>query len=190
MTIIYVTTSSGTTRKKLFYTVRQKGEYMKTLIVYASKTGNTGKLTGDITGWIKGEHTYAPVDEAPEPAGFDNIIVALWLAGGKPEPRSAEYLGRIGKGRLFLVATHGAAAGSEHVKNALDFAANLAGTSELAGSFSCQGQVDPAVLAAARQKSPQPVWIRDADAAVGHPDGRDIENLKQALQKGLPELFG
>ncbi|MEE4137763.1 MAG: flavodoxin family protein, partial [Desulforhopalus sp.] len=128
-------------------------------------------------------------EEAPEPKGYDVIIAAFWLAGGKPEPKSAEYLQRIASGKLFLVATHGAAADSDHARGALRFAAALPKSAELAGSFSCQGEVNAAVLAQVRKKSPPPPWIADAESAVGHPDEKDIASLRQALQQGLPDRF-
>jgi flavodoxin I len=162
---------------------------MNTLVVYASKTGNTKKLTDHIAQWLRGDNTYVAVEDAPQPQGYDVIIVAFWLAGGKPEPKTAEYLQRIESARLFLVATHGAAAGSDHAQGALRFAAALPKSAELAGSFSCQGEVNPAVLAKIREKSPPPPWLADADSAVGHPDEKDLADLRQALRQGLPDRF-
>ena len=86
---------------------------MKTLIVYSSQTGNTRKLAQAVNDLIPGEKILCPVDEAPEPEGFDMIVQGFWLKAGKPDPKSSEYLARLGDVRLFLWATHGAAADSD-----------------------------------------------------------------------------
>ena len=39
------------------------------------------------------------------------------------------------------------------------------------------------ILEAAANKDPQPPWLKDADAAKGHPDANDLYNLSDALEK-------
>ena len=162
---------------------------MKTLIAYSSKTGNTKKLAEAADDLIAGEKVICPISEAPDPAGFDLVVLGFWLQAGKPDPKSSEYLSRMSDARLFLFATHGAAAGSAHVEKAMAQARELASGARLAGTFSCPGEVSPAFLEKARKKDPQPPWLGDAPAAVGHPDNADIERLKDALKAGLPEFM-
>jgi flavodoxin I len=109
------------------------------------------------------------------------VAVGFWLQAGKPDPKAAAYLARTGNARLFLFATHGAAAGSDHARQAMDHARSLAPGAAVDRRFSCQGEVSPKVLAKIRAKDPQPPWIQDADSAVGHPDAEDIAELQKIL---------
>jgi hypothetical protein len=53
------------------------------------------------------------------------------------------------------------------------------------GTYSFQGEVNPKVLETAKQKDSPPPWLHEADDAVGHPDDKDIAELKAALKKVL-----
>jgi hypothetical protein len=53
------------------------------------------------------------------------------------------------------------------------------------GTYSCQGEVNPKVLEKIKQKDSPPPWLHEADDAVGHPDDKDIAELKAALKKSL-----
>ncbi|WP_457554189.1 flavodoxin family protein [Desulfobacula sp.] len=155
---------------------------MKSLIVYSSQSANTKKLADAIYDSLEGEKDIFPVDEAPTPQGYDLTFVGFWLMAGNPDPKSSEYLAKLGKeDRLFLFATHGAKAGSDHVKNAVAHATGLTDGSEIAGVFTCQGQVNPKVLGKVKQKPEPPVWIGDADDAVGHPNEEDLSALKKMI---------
>jgi flavodoxin len=154
---------------------------MKTLIVYSSQSGNTRKLADAVRAALPGEKDLMPVDEAPEPDGYDCVAVGFWLQAGKPDPKTAAYLARVKDARLFLFATHGAAAESAHARNAMDHARSSAPEASIVGSFSCQGEVNPKVLEKIRAKVPPPPWIQDADGAVGHPDPEDLATLEKTL---------
>lgn len=155
---------------------------MKSLIVYSSQTDNTKKLAETIYENLEGEKDMFPVEEAPSASGYDLTAVGFWLMGGKPDPKASEYLAKLGKeDRLFLFATHGAAAASDHVKNAINHAIGLTNESDIAGVYTCQGEVNPKVLEKVKQKPVPPVWIGDAADASGHPDADDVSALKQII---------
>ncbi len=157
---------------------------MKSLIVYSSQTENTKKLADAIYQSLEGEIDIFPVEKAPPTDGYDFIAVGFWLKAGKPDPKASEYLINVGEDAcLFLFATHGAKAGSDHVKNAIEHAIGLKNDAEIKGVFTCQGEVNPKVLEKVKQKPEPPVWIGDADQAVGHPNEDDLSALKQAVQK-------
>ena len=157
---------------------------MKSLIVYSSQTENTKKLSDTIYENLEGEKDIFPIDKAPSSEGYDLIAIGFWLMAGKPDPKSSEYLEKIGKGaRLFLFATHGASSSSDHVENAINHARGLTNEVEIAGVFTCQGEVNPKVLEKVKQKPEPPVWIGDADQAVGHPNEEDLSTLKQIIAK-------
>jgi flavodoxin len=154
---------------------------MKSLIVYSSQSGNTKKLAQAVYESLTGSKEMVAVAEAPDPAGYDFVALGFWLQAGKPDPKSADYLGKVGKKPLFLFATHGAAAGSDHARNAMNQARSLAPEADIVGTYSCQGEVNPKVLEKARSKPEPPAWINDAGYAPGHPDEADIEVLKHRI---------
>jgi len=155
---------------------------MRSLITYSSQTGNTLKLARTIYDNLEGEKDIFPIDEAPDSSGYDFVAVGFWLMAGKPDPKAMEYLSKCTRSsRLFLFATHGAAKGSDHVKNAVDHAVSLTNGADITGMFTCQGEVNPKVLEKVKQKPEPPVWIGDADGAVGHPDEDDLSALKQVI---------
>jgi len=70
---------------------------MESLVVYSSQTGNTRKLAEAVYEALPGKKELYPVDEAPDPSDYDFIAVGFWFMQGKPDPKSTEFLGRIGK---------------------------------------------------------------------------------------------
>jgi flavodoxin len=163
---------------------------MKALVVYSSKGGNTRKLAETAFARLAGDKEIKPVTEAPDPADYDLVIVGFWYQGGLPDPAAQEYLKKCGGlGKLFLLATHGAAKNSESALIGMNKARELASGANIVGTFSCQGEVPPQVLASAANKNPQPPWLKDADQAKGHPNNDDLYDLCIALEKaGLVEV--
>ena len=155
---------------------------MKALIVYSSQSGNTRKLAQSIYESLSMEKNMLPIEEALKPGEDEVLFLGFWLQGGKPDPKTAEYLAKVGKARLFLFATHGAAGNSKHAQDALAHAKSLAPSASFIGQFSCQGEVNPKVLEKVSKKSPPPPWIQDADGAVGHPDAQDESDLRAAIE--------
>ncbi len=155
---------------------------MKSLIVYSSKSGNTQKLAEALYNHLSGEKELCSVAEAPDPEGYNFLAVGFWLQGGQPDPESQAFLAKVEDGQdLYLFATHGAAVGSPHVKNAMKSAKAIAAKAHLIATFSCPGQVSEKVLEMAAKKDPQPPWLADAPAAVGHPDEKDMKNVVRML---------
>ena len=154
---------------------------MKALVVYSSQTGNTKKLAETIYNTLSGEKRIVSIEQAPVPDEDEMVFIGFWLQAGKPDPKSTEYLAKVGNARLFLFATHGAAADSKHAQDGLAHAKSLAPSADIAGTFSCQGEVNPKVLEKARRKTPPPPWINDADGAMGHPNAADEANLKAVI---------
>ena len=157
---------------------------MKTLIVYSSQTSNTKKLADALYENMAGDKEIFNVGDAPDPEGYDLVAVGFWFQAGKPDPKSSQYLSRMTEDhRVFLFATHGAGAGSDHVRQGLAHAKGLINGAQVAGAFTCQGEVSPQVLEKARQKETPPVWIKDADQAAGHPDASDINALVSMVRQ-------
>ncbi len=155
---------------------------MKSLVVYSSQSGNTKKLAETVYDALPEEKAIYPVEEAPDPSGYDLVAVGFWFKAGNPDPKSSEYLKKVKGTKLFLFATHGAAAGSAHAQKGLEAAKALAEGAEIVGTFSCQGAVNPGLLEKVKARPNPPEWIGDADSAVGHPDEGDLENVKKAIK--------
>lgn len=157
---------------------------MKQLVVYSSTGGNTKKLAEAAFKHLQDEAAIHPVAEAPDPAGYDLVLVGFWLKGGQPDPASQDFLRRCaGVRKLFLFASHGAAANSDHARYGMNAARELAAGANIVGTFSCPGQVPAKVREAAANKVPQPAWLQDAPAAEGHPDAEDLHQLVEALRR-------
>ena len=158
---------------------------MKSLVVYSSKTGNSKKIAETIYESLAGEKQISAVGDAPEPADFDLVSVAFWLQAGKPDPASQEYLTKISNQKVVLAATHGAAKGSAHAENAMKFAEDLVPGANVLATFSCQGEVNPEFMKKAAAKPEPPPWIGDAAAAKGHPDDKDVAELKELISGAI-----
>jgi flavodoxin I len=155
---------------------------MKSMVVYSTQSDNTKKLARALYESLPGEKEIFYVEDAPNPEGYDLVAVGFWLMSGKPDPKSAAYLEQFKPGQqTFLFATHGAAKGSDHARQAMQAARELASGANVIGTYSCQGQVNPKVLAKVKAKPQRPVWLDDADTAVGHPDETDLMELKKII---------
>jgi len=159
---------------------------MKALVVYSSKTGNTRRLAETVHSGLAEPKTLAAVEQAPDPSAYDWVAVGFWLRAGKPDPEAAAFLKRLGAQRLFLFATHGAEAESDHVRQALEQARELAPQAILAGTFACPGEVNPKHLEIAlHMQGGAGGWSSGADAAAGRPNAEDLTALRQALSRAL-----
>ncbi len=161
---------------------------MKSLIVFSSKTGNTKKLAEIIYETLPGERTMQPVAEADKPEGFDLVCVAFNFMAGKPDPATQKYLAEIGKQKIILVATHGAAKNSAHAQNGMQAARKMVPEAKILATFSCPGEVNPEFMKKAAAKPEPPPWLGDAPAAKGHPDEADLAELKALIIKTVAVL--
>ncbi|GBE13048.1 flavodoxin [bacterium BMS3Bbin14] len=163
---------------------------MKQLVVYSSRSGNTKKLAEFIFSRLDGDKEIKSVDKAPDPAGYDMVAVGFWFKAGQPDPDSQKYLKKCAAagGKLFLFATHGSAANSDYAAIGMNRARELAAGAQIVGCFDCPGEVSAKTLENAANKDPQPVWLKDAPAAKGHPNSDDFYKLAEALaEAGLVE---
>ena len=163
---------------------------MKSLVIYSSQSGNTRKLAEAACQGLGDTCDLFPVDQAPDPAGYDLVAVGFWLQAGRPDPKSQAFLDQLKEngGRVFLFATHGAAAASDHARQAMDHAVAAVSPTPVIGTFNCQGAVNPKVLEKVRAKNPPPPWIDHAATAVGHPDTGDLDRLRETLTSCLAGL--
>lgn len=155
---------------------------MKSLIVYSSKSGNTKKLAEAIYDYIAGEKEICAVSDAPDPSEYDFVAVGFWLQAGQPDPESQKFIAKVDRDQeLYLFATHAAATDSPHVQGAMKSAKELASKARVVATFSCLGEVPEKVVEMASKKDPQPPWLDNVSAAVGHPDEKDLKDVARLL---------
>jgi len=155
---------------------------MKSLVIYSTQSDNTKKLAYALYDSLPGEKEISFVGGAPDPDDYDFVAVGFWLMAGKPDPKAAEYLEKIkAEQTIFLFATHGAAKGSDHAQQGMQHARELVSGAAVIGTYSCQGEVNPKVLAKVKAKPQKPVWLDDTATAVGHPDESDFAELKSII---------
>jgi flavodoxin len=155
---------------------------MKSLIVYSSKSGNTKKIANAIENFLPGEKVCLSVEDNPSTSGYDLICVGFWFQSGNADKKSAQFLESIHfTTPVFLFATHGAAAHSEHAVSGIKRAEELLASNPVVGVFSCQGEVNGELLAQAKKMTPPPPWIDAAPQATGHPNSEDISRLEKVL---------
>lgn len=160
---------------------------MKSLVLYSSQSGNTETLAKSVYDSLEGEKELCRIDQIPSgDLDYDLVAVGFWLKAGKPDPKTEGFLKACKmSAKVFLFATHGAAKGSGHAKGAMEYTVSLLNGANVIGTYSCQGEVNPKVLEKASQKESPPPWLHEADDAVGHPDDKDIAELKAALKKAM-----
>ncbi len=150
---------------------------IKVLVVYSSKTGNTKKLAEALFSAVQFEKTISPLSDNPDPTEYDFVAVGFWLQDGEPDLATQEFLPKIGSKEVLLFTTHTAANNSDHAKDALKKAKELAAPARICAVYSCPGEASEEILAQAGKEDPQPSWLADAAAAKGHPDEDDIRQF-------------
>lgn len=150
---------------------------MKALVVYSSKTGNTKKLAEALYSAVQFEKKIVSIADNPDPTEYDFVAVGFWLQEGQPDSATVDFLPKIGRKEVFLFTTHCAANNSDHAKNALKKAKELAAPARICAVFSCLGEASEKILEQASKENPQPSWLTDAPGAKGHPDEDDIRQF-------------
>ena len=158
---------------------------MKILLTYSSKTGNTKKVAEAIGEAL--QLRAVPVEENPNPAGYDLIIAGYWVDRGTADAKMKDYLSRLTGQKVALFATLGAEADSEHAVNCLTNGAALLGEGcEVAGRFICQGKVAEEMVEMMKKMFPEghphamtPERLARIEKAASHPDEADLAAARE-----------
>lgn len=173
---------------------------MRCAVIYSSRTGNTRRVAEAVHEVMPLGTILSPVDNAPEPSGFDFLALGFWVSRGMPDPAMLAYMERVaGKGLfLGLFGTLGAYPDSDHaVKVRREARLRVEGNTVL-GEFLCMGRVDPRLLKAREAKLAKghPVHpmtperaARLAEAAK-HPDATDLEAAREVFRTVLRSMGG
>jgi flavodoxin len=155
------------------------------LIVYSSKTGNTRKLAEGIHRGLTealGAVRIAAVEENPDPAGADWLLVGFWADQGNADQKALNYLKSLEGHRIGLFGTLGAYPDSDHARDIRKGVQDLVGEKNtVLGCFLCQGKIDPALterfkrLPADNPHAMTPERMERHLEAAKHPDEKDLE---------------
>jgi flavodoxin len=160
------------------------------LIVYSSKTGNTRKVAEgiqrELADALGAEAAYtvriAAVEENPDPAGADWVLVGFWADRGNPDQKALQYIKSMEGCKAGFFGTLGAYPDSDHAKNLSKRVRELgAEKNTVLGCFLCQGKIDPALteqfkkLPADNPHAMNEERMKRHIEAAKHPDENDIK---------------
>jgi flavodoxin len=172
------------------------------LIVYSSKTGNTRRLAQGIQqGLVEAggqEIRLAAVEENPDPAGADWVLVGFWADRGNADQKALQYLKTLEGRRVGLFGTLGAYPESKHAGDIRQRVQALAAEKNaVLGCFLCQGKIDPALtgrfksLPADNPHAMTEERMKRHLEAAKHPDENDIKAALSAclsmIKSAVPE---
>jgi flavodoxin len=166
---------------------------MSYLVVYSSITGNTRRVAEAVYGMLPEPKDIYPVEEAPEPGGYDFIALGFWIDKGTADEKIRHYIKGIRKKNVGLFGTSGAYPDSDHVRSAVKNVENLLGENRILGSVMCQGKIDDAFAEKLDDIAPEsrdvsPDYRNRAEEARSHPDPADLKNVQTAFTAMLKKL--
>lgn len=158
---------------------------MSYAIVYSSHTGNTALLAQTIRDTLPQENcVYFGV---PDPSALtaETVYVGFWTDKGTCDTSIAQFLQSLTNQKVFLFGTAGfggAAAYFEQILNRVK--ENLGDSTELIGTYMCQGKMPPSVRTRYEQMEEGPrrtAMLENFDQALSHPNAEDLANLRAAI---------
>lgn len=128
----------------------------KWLIIYSSVTGNTKYIAEAMAeAFEPGTVDICTTADKPDFDAYEVIMAGYWLTKGGPSPDMQRVLSSLDNKMVIFFQTHGAEVGSEHAVTAFARAANYLGSNNyILGTFSCQGRINPKLLARRRNADP------------------------------------
>lgn len=168
---------------------------MKILLTYSSRTGNTAQVAEAIGQALPADAECLKIEEAPEPDGYDLVVVGFWLNKGRANQEALAYLEKIRGRSVAFFFTLGAYPDSEHADRAAASTEKMLtdNGNTVLGHFRCHGRVDPETVERTKKRLPpdHPHAImtperraRLAEAAK-HPDARDLEEARAFMTRIL-----
>lgn len=158
---------------------------MSYAIVYSSHTGNTALLAQTIRETLPQEDCV--YFGAPDPSALtaETVYVGFWTDKGTCDASIAQFLQSLTNQKVFLFGTAGfggAAAYFEQILNRVK--ENLGDSTELTGTYMCQGKMPQPVRTRYEQMEEGPrrtAMLENFDQALSHPNAEDLANLGTAV---------
>lgn len=156
-------------------------------IVYSSRTGNTALLAQTIRDTLPaGDCVYFGAPDAKALAA-DTIYAGFWTDKGTCDEQIAQFLQSLSGQKVFLFGTAGFGGAPAYFEQILNrVRENLPETTELIGSYMCQGKMPAAVRARYEAMEDNPrraAMIENFDRALSHPDAQDLDALANAVRR-------
>ena len=156
-------------------------------IVYSSRTGNTALLAQTIRDTLPASDcVYFGAPDAKALAA-DTIYAGFWTDKGTCDEQVAQFLQSLNGQKVFLFGTAGFGGAPAHFEQILNrVRENLPETTELIGSYMCQGKMPAAVRARYEAMEDNPrraAMIENFDRALSHPDAQDLDALANAVRR-------
>lgn len=165
---------------------------MKYSIVYSSVTGNTKLLAEKIREILPKEDCVYFGEPGAEAKYADRIYAGFWTKNGSCDENFASFLKKLDGKEVFLFGTAGFISES-YVKEVLsNVESELCRNAKLIGSFMCRGKMPLSVrkiyekqlLESDRAPGIQ-AKLANFDKSLSHPDGNDLDKLKNAVEAVL-----
>lgn len=158
---------------------------MSYAIVYSIHTGNTALLAQTIRETLPQEDCV--YFGAPDPSALtaETVYVGFWTDKGTCDASIAQFLQSLTNQKVFLFGTAGfggAAAYFEQILNRVK--ENLGDSTELIGTYMCQGKMPQPVRTRYEQMEEGPrrtAMLENFDQALSHPNAEDLANLRAAI---------
>ena len=156
-------------------------------IVYSSHTGNTALLAQTIRDTLPASDcVYFGAPDAKALAA-DTIYAGFWTDKGTCDEQVAQFLQSLSGQKVFLFGTAGFGGAPAYFEQILNrVRENLPETTELIGSYMCQGKMPAAVRARYEAMEDNPrraAMIENFDRALSHPDAQDLDALANAVRR-------
>jgi flavodoxin len=153
---------------------------MKALVTYYSETGNTKKLAEAIyEGVEQAEKEILPVQDVTSVDDYDLLLCGFPVKSHTVPGEMEAFLKSIPEGKkVALFATHGSLRGGQMAITAFFYALSLVSKERVLGTFGCRGRVKSSLIDQLMNKPEHRSWAMEAQSAVGHPDGADLEDAK------------
>ena len=177
------------------------GVWMRVLIAYSSKTGNTKMIAEEIFTVFHGEADLYRIEDAPNPDPYDAVIVGFWVDKGSINLEAANYLKEIRHKKVAVFATVGSNPTCEHSKDSFASGIKLVDASnEILGSYLCQGKVPYALIEQLLKRYPMSQeqgqvsidWQAIYEEGKTHPNEEDVAKAREvfsAIREKLHHLF-
>ena len=154
-------------------------------IVYSSRTGNTALLAQTIRDTLPASDcVYFGAPDAKALAA-DTIYAGFWTDKGTCDEQIAQFLQSLNGQKVFLFGTAGFGGAPAYFEQILNrVRENLPETTELIGSYMCQGNMPAAARARYEAMEDNPrraAMIENFDRAATPPDAVDLQKLKDAV---------
>lgn len=166
------------------------------LIAYASRIRNTKKIAEAMYEAAVDCCDLARCSVHMDLAPYDIVFVEYWVDRGLPDEVVQNFLRRLRDKKIVLFQTLGVEAYGEHSMTCFsNLGMYLDASCKVAGVFSCQGKIDPALIARLKSLPPENPHApseenrKPWEAAGTHSDAEDIRAAKANIRRFV-ERFG